>query len=46
MLDDVRYVENVTIVGCDCGVAVEEEMVACSASRFGITEISGVAMYR
>ena len=46
MLDDVRYVKNGAIIGWNCGVAGEEEMPACSALSFGITEISGIAMYR
>ena len=44
MLDDVRYVENGAIIGWNCGVVGEEEMVACSALRFGLTEIAGVAI--
>ena len=46
MLDDVHYVDNGAIIGWNCGVAGEEEMAACLASRFGITEIAGVFMYR
>ena len=45
MLDDVRYVENNAIIAWNCDVAGEEEMAACSDSRFGITVIAGVAMY-
>ena len=45
MLDDVRYVKNGAIIGWNCGVAGEEEMDACLALQFGITEIVGVAIY-